>query len=247
MQPTRAILFDVYATLIDLTTDEEDPAVYAFLSDWLSYKGLKIEPAEFRRLYQQLAAREFVSNAHNYPDIDIANVFTGILNTINPNTRYTVEDTAVNELATLFRIMTTMEIELIRETSSALEALSERVTLGIVSNTQRLFTLPELKKFQLTQYFDQLVFSSDVLASKPNPRIFRHALAGLDVLPEEVIFIGDNLFDDIWGAQQVGICTVWFDRGRPVKMPDGIEQPEPDAQFHQGSSGSLYDLLSKML
>lgn len=247
MPQTKAVFFDVFNTLIDLTTDEENPQAYTFLSRWLSYQGFEIAPDAFHHLYKQLAAAEIRANPHAHPDIEIGNVFHGILSTVNADRLQAMGEDVVRELALLFRILTTRHINVIPETSAALRALGQHVQVGIISNTQRLFTLPELAKFQLREHVDQIVFSSDMLASKPNPRIFQRALNGLAIKPDEAIMIGDNLFDDVWGAQQVGMRAVWFDREYPVTLPDGIEHPTPDAQFRQGSSVTLYDMLVDML
>lgn len=65
----------------------------------------------------------------------------------------------------------------------------------------------------LADLLDVLVFSEEVGARKPEPEIFLHALAQLEVDPENAMFVGDRLETDVQGAARVGMATVqalWF-------------------------------------
>jgi putative hydrolase of the HAD superfamily len=45
---------------------------------------------------------------------------------------------------------------------------------------------------------------------KPHPEAFRAALAGVGVEdPARAVFVGDRLYDDVEGAQGVGMKAVW--------------------------------------
>ena len=71
------------------------------------------------------------------------------------------------------------------------------------------------------------VFSSEVGVRKPDPRIFRRALDALGVEPENALFVGDRLYEDVLGAARAGMRTVqalWF---RADEHPEG---GEPDFQ-----------------
>jgi putative hydrolase of the HAD superfamily len=62
---------------------------------------------------------------------------------------------------------------------------------------------------------------------KPHPAIFERALEVLDVAPENALFVGDRLFEDVRGAAELGMTTVqalWY---RADAHPDGAE---PDYQ-----------------
>jgi len=74
---------------------------------------------------------------------------------------------------------------------------------------------------------DFAVFSSEVGFRKPDPRIFERALEALGVAPENALFVGDRLYEDVRGAGELGMTTVqalWF---RADEHPDGAE---PDHQ-----------------
>jgi putative hydrolase of the HAD superfamily len=91
-----------------------------------------------------------------------------------------------------------------------LEALrGDGMALGIVSNwDQRLFSL--CAGLEIAQYFDIIIASGVVGASKPSPEIFREALRQARVAPRETVHVGDSLEDDILGAARVGIRPIWL-------------------------------------
>ena len=52
-------------------------------------------------------------------------------------------------------------------------------------------------------------------AGKPSPRGYESACAMMQVTPGQTLFIGDQLFTDIWGANRAGIDTVLVDPIHP--------------------------------
>lgn len=100
----------------------------------------------------------------------------------------------------------------------ALGHLADRgLRLGIVSNAQ-VFTIPlveDLLGAPLARVFDLNLcfFSNRFRAAKPGPRLFDHAktrLARLGVLPEQTVYIGNDMLNDVWAARQAGFRTVLF-------------------------------------
>ncbi len=66
-----------------------------------------------------------------------------------------------------------------------------------------------LSKHFIDQFIDLIVTSKDVGATKPDPKIFFHALARLDMKPSEVLFVGHDR-DELEGAAAIGIATVEY-------------------------------------
>jgi len=48
------------------------------------------------------------------------------------------------------------------------------------------------------------VISAEYGRVKPHPGIFMHCLSGLEVMPEEAIFVGNSWEEDIAGARNAG-------------------------------------------
>ena len=67
----------------------------------------------------------------------------------------------------------------------ALDQMQKKYRLGIVSNAQEAFTMPELALYELGPYFETIVLSSQAGVKKPNSRIFTRALSDLNVKPKK--------------------------------------------------------------
>jgi putative hydrolase of the HAD superfamily len=97
--------------------------------------------------------------------------------------------------------------------------------LGLISNTGRTpgSALREvLHRLGIGQSLDAMVFSNEHGHCKPEPSIFEKLRAALDVRFEEIVFVGDNLYVDVHGAQRCGMRAVHFDppvRGTAVAPP----------------------------
>ena len=82
--------------------------------------------------------------------------------------------------------------------------------LGLVSNRSKPCQ-PECEELGLLHYFDFAYVAAEVNAWKPNPRIFDRALEITGSSPEQTIYVGDNYYADILGAQNAGLQPVLLD------------------------------------
>lgn len=94
------------------------------------------------------------------------------------------------------------------------------VPMGILSNygTHLLDLLPKLGIFE---YFDFIVVSAIVGVTKPDPKIFQIVIDEAGVPPHQLIYIGDNVVDDIQGANNMGIEALLINR--PGREPSRAE------------------------
>lgn len=85
--------------------------------------------------------------------------------------------------------------------------------LILISNTGRTpgrVIRKVLTRYKLLSFFDYLVFSDEVSLSKPNPKIFQHALSALNLNPNECVHIGDILRLDVWGPEHIGMKAALY-------------------------------------
>jgi putative hydrolase of the HAD superfamily len=68
-----------------------------------------------------------------------------------------------------------------------------------------------LGELGLASSIDVMVFSNEHGHCKPRPSIFEELRRGLDVRYDEIVFVGDNLYADVHGAQSCGMRAVHFD------------------------------------
>jgi HAD superfamily hydrolase (TIGR01549 family) len=108
-----------------------------------------------------------------------------------------------------------------------------RIPIGLICNTGHGFVMRRLlDRFDLTKYFETLLFSDEVGWRKPNKRIFREALARLGFFkPYECIHVGDRMEFDITGGKKAGIHAVFFDKYQFHEIPDDC--PDPDFTIHE--------------
>jgi putative hydrolase of the HAD superfamily len=94
-----------------------------------------------------------------------------------------------------------------------LDALRGRgLPLGLVTNGDAGMQRAKLARHALEHDFDVVVIEGEFGTGKPDPRVYRHALAELGVAAAETIMVGDNFEWDVAGALAVGIRGIYIDR-----------------------------------
>jgi len=94
-----------------------------------------------------------------------------------------------------------------------LEALRGRgIKTAVLSNTMwpRAHHEGVLSRDGVLHLFDYLLFTSEWATGKPHATVFTDVLYNLDVSAENAAFVGDRLFDDIQGAQNLGMRGIWI-------------------------------------
>ena len=94
----------------------------------------------------------------------------------------------------------------------ALQTVRDRgLKAGMISNIPRE-KLPVLERLGLTAAVDFVVTPSDAGADKPDPAIFRAALAKASVAAAEAMHVGDQYYVDVEGALGAGLKALFLDR-----------------------------------
>ncbi len=108
---------------------------------------------------------------------------------------------------------------------------SEGIRVGVLSNTiwSRDYHRGLFERDGVLDLVDGDVYSSEIDWAKPHPGAFRAAAEAVGVRPEECVYVGDRLFEDVHGPQQVGMHAVWIPHS--TLPPDQIVQTDatPDA------------------
>lgn len=94
---------------------------------------------------------------------------------------------------------------------TTLRALKDKgLRLGVVSNRSNSF-LDLLKKHNVAAYFDLVLAAGEINAWKPDPLIFTYAAHCMRIAAQDALYVGDNYYADIVGAQNAGMPAVLFD------------------------------------
>jgi len=84
--------------------------------------------------------------------------------------------------------------------------------LGLITNRDNVDRFHELlDQMALRPYFDLILASGEVGVRKPEPDIFYAALEQLDARPDGSIYVGDNYWADVVGAERAGVRPVLLD------------------------------------
>ncbi len=122
-------------------------------------------------------------------------------------------------------VLATLHVEILRHIEpdpaihDLLDDLRRTCVLVLVSDGGSRAQRGKLARAGLESCFDHVVISGEVSWEKPDPAIFRHALALAGVEPGAALFVGDHPTRDILGAARVGMKTAWVSRGRRWKEP----------------------------
>ena len=100
-----------------------------------------------------------------------------------------------------------------------IESLSKDYRLSIITNGLKDVQNNRIRKSIIGKYFEDIVISEEVGVSKPDPKIFEHALNNLNYTDKnKVLMVGDSLTSDIQGGINFNIDTCWFN---PNKIVNG--------------------------
>jgi HAD superfamily hydrolase (TIGR01549 family) len=82
--------------------------------------------------------------------------------------------------------------------------------LGIVSNTfvNRCCLEKHLKQFGILDFFTVRLYSYEFDFRKPDARIFKAAAERIGEMPENILFVGDRVREDVRAASRIGMQAV---------------------------------------
>ena len=106
-----------------------------------------------------------------------------------------------------------------------IRVLSREYPLVLVSNLSLGWMGKEvLRRNGLLGYFSATLFSEEVGYRKPHPKIFQLALRVTKSDPCDCIMVGDELEDDMLGAKNLGIKTIWIAMKERNSIPKYVDE-----------------------
>lgn len=96
------------------------------------------------------------------------------------------------------------------EVKATLDALMKNYHVFIASNTDNDVLENVMEKNHITVH--KVYTSENLKCYKPNPQFYQSILADAHLSPNDVLFVGDSIAEDISGPKALGIQTVWMDR-----------------------------------
>ena len=250
-------IFDLYATLIDIHTDQKPIEFWRRIAAIMDAYGAVYEPMELRTRYRQLIHEHEIRLAAElgteFPEIELGDVFIELL--LSPpisrndgiwgNPREWSDEVLVrwcSAFAYAFRVISRIKFELYPDTIALLEGLKrEGKHVYLLSNAQSLFTRPEMEELGLTQYFEDIFISSEYGMKKPEPRFMKELLLKHQLDPSESVMIGNEMRSDIVMAGSCGVNAILVnhDGYRGVEIAAGFEEAREAAPRERRAEISL--------
>jgi putative hydrolase of the HAD superfamily len=112
---------------------------------------------------------------------------------------------------------------------------ADGIRVGVLSNTiwPRAWHVEFFERDGVYDLVDGDVYTSEIAWTKPSPHAFRAAMEAVGATdPARCVYVGDRLFDDVWGAQQAGMRAVHIPLSAIPATQVGHSEGRPDAVIH---------------
>ena len=220
-------IFDLYGTLIDIHTDEQQPLLWEKMAEYLDeHFEAKYEPSALRKRYLEICKDEEdklqAKNHARWPEIRIENVWIRLIDekrekictesvTAEIKNDHAYAEDEIRALCIYFREESRDKLVVydgVLETLDKLKKAGKGIYL--LSNAQRVFTEKELEKAGLTKYFDDIFISSDKGIKKPQKEFLAQLINENTLISDNCVMIGNDLLSDVGVAFKNGIDSVFL-------------------------------------
>lgn len=212
MTPVRAVVFDYGHTLVNFTLAEDRLAeCYETIRQTIAAQ-MEREVPPAARLVEAVSKRveEMVQESYRQRNLEEVDV-VGLFETSLAGLGIELSRDEVHAIAVYEHRSMASSLRASNENLQVLRDLRDMgLRIGIVSNAHFLPEMmwEDIRRLGIAGYVDDAVFSAEIGVRKPHPAIFMKVLNELKVRPEEAVFVGDRLHDDIGGAQRLGMRGV---------------------------------------
>ena len=229
------LVFDLYGTLVDIHTEEDD-RVWEKTAFYFGFYGAHYTGTELKAAFQSaMRAREARAGQSYecFPDLPFEETMADLF-----RAKGVVEnaDALGINAAQLFRISS---LDYIRLYPHALEALAKLRKAGyrlwLLSNSQAIFTAYELRLLGLGEQLDGIYLSSNYKCRKPDLRFYQALIEDRNLDVSKTMMIGNDRQTDIAGAKAAGMATLYMhtdltprdqaeaDEAKAIGITDGWE------------------------
>ena len=122
---------------------------------------------------------------------------------------------------------------------------SSGIKVGVLSNTiwPRAWHEGFFRRDGVDHLIDGDVYTSEIPWTKPSPLAFGAAMDAVGVTdPSRCVYVGDRLFDDVWGAHNAGLRAIHIPLSAIPPSQIGHTEGEPDAVVH--GLGEIADVVA---
>ena len=124
---------------------------------------------------------------------------------------------------------------------SLLAKLTERYKLVAITNGN-----VDLKQIGLADYFSHIFKAHVAMPMKPHQAMFDACQSALNIAPQRILHVGDNLHNDIYGAMRAGFQSGWYAHDRHMQINKEPMFLLPNVQLHQLDELLCFDHLNRI-
>lgn len=210
-------IFDLYGTLLDISTNEEKYSLWKYMADLYAAYGAVYTPNELKRRFRTLdrEAREKMCKEKNvtFSEIKLEKVFLQLYKEKADAKEFSLENEALwaDMIANTFRVISRKYVRPYPQTLHTLKTLKENgKKIYLLSNAQAVFTRPEIRLSGIEEYFDVMYISSDFDVKKPEKIFLQTLLENEGLNPKESVMIGNEMESDVKIADLCGIDGIYI-------------------------------------
>jgi putative hydrolase of the HAD superfamily len=217
----HAVAFDVNGTLVHILTEEEMPQIFRSAGHFLTYQGVDLRRHDVRDLYFRFMKEQQRSSPEEYPEYDAVAIWARIIEENATDFTRALPAQKLAQLplmlAELARGVSRRRLALYPHVREVLDVLRRHFPLAVVTDAQSAYARAELHKVAILDYFDPIVVSGDYGYRKPDHRLFDTAASALGVAAANMLYVGNDMHRDVYGAREAGMTTVMFDSDQGTK------------------------------
>ncbi|BCA55361.1 HAD family hydrolase [Nitrospira sp. KM1] len=222
----KGLIFDVNGTLVDIRTDEGLEDVYRIVSNVLSYQGIALDPARLRDTFFRKMKEQRDASQQRHPEFNVVEIFQDIISLYSSDFSRRLPKQKLEHLplylAETYRAASRFRLELYPGVMDTIAQLHQTYQLAVITDAQTPYAVPELHAVGLLRYFDPIIVSGDVGFRKPHQQLFRNVLSAINLKSSEVLYVGNDMYRDVYGAQRVGIKTVFIRSNQGLQEKEGV-------------------------
>lgn len=222
MRRFKALLFDINGTLTDINTCEDEENAFRTTANFLGYHGVIVRKELLKEEYISLNRKQRSSSPEQFPEFNVTEIFLEMIRRFKSCDIGDEKELALCA-AEVFRAASLRRLEPYSNVNEVLTMMKKHYRLGAVSDGQSPWAMPELRMAGLAEFFEIVTVSGDFGFRKPDPRMFTETLKKMDLKNDEVIFIGNDMYRDIYGAGRLGIKSVLFKSNQGEQRYAGAE------------------------
>ena len=205
--PIKAVIFDYIGTLVNCRGYNMD-ASRKTLYNALVAEGFEIEEDAFLAAY--IVAHEKYRKIRYEQFREVTNAVWVSEALCNLGFKVAPKDARIKAALNIFFQEFIDTFELRDGAKKLLKQTAAQTKVGLISNfTYAPVIHSSLRKIHIHPYFNAIVVSEENGWRKPSPHIFQDALKHLQIEAHEAVFIGDSPLEDIKGAKEAGLKTVF--------------------------------------